>query len=201
MRKLVVAAAAAALLLLGPSGQAAKTPGVAFGPAVYVDQELAGGEPLVLADPVHGTLVYTAHEGTTHLYRNGLVSSPFGDFSFVSYYCNQVNVWWSSDGGVNWIRDRYLDTPCPTSPAINTGFSDPDLTMDAGGRVYNTGIDLANDALFSTANGGYNWDHGTPECHDGDRPWLAGGRKDEVFMGTNTQEGTISHQIFQSTDG
>jgi len=30
---------------------------------------------------------------------------------------------------------------------------------------------------------------------------LAGGRKNEVFMGTDTQEGQISHQIFQSTDG
>src|SRR5436190_14027152 len=195
MRKLVVAAAAAALLLLGPSGQAAKTPGVAFGPAVYVDQELAGGEPLVLADPVHGTLVYTAHEGTTHLYRNGLVSSPFGDFSFVSYYCNQVNVWWSSDGGVNWIRDRYLDTPCPTSPAINTGFSDPDLTMDAGGRIYNTGIDLVNDALFSSRAGGVTWDRGTAQCHNGDRPWLAGGKTDQVYLAPDTLEGSgTGHQ-------
>src|SRR5438067_11274687 len=198
MRKLVVAAAAAALLLLGPSGQAAKAPGVAFGPPVYVDQQLAGGEPLVLADPVHGTLVYTAHEGTTHLYRNGLVSSPFGDFSFVSNYCNQVNVWWSSDGGVNWIRDRYLGSPCPSSPAINTGFSDPDLTMDAGGRIYNTGIDLANDALFSSADGGRTWDRGTPQCHDGDRPWLAGGKANAVFMGTDPAEDSLNHRIFVS---
>jgi len=203
MRKLVVVAAAATILTLGPAtgGGAGKTPGVAFGPPVYVDQELAGGEPLVLADPVHGTLVYTAHEGTTHLYRNGLVSSPFGDFSFVSNYCNQVNVWWSSDGGVNWIRDRYLDSPCPTSPTINTGFSDPDLAMDAGGRIYDTGIDLVNDALFSSTDGGKTWTKGTVQCHDGDRPWLAGGVADEVFMATDTVEGTLSHQTFHSTDG
>src|SRR5438067_13698812 len=204
MRKLVVVAAAATILTLGPvtGGGAGKTPGVAFGPPVYVDQELAGGEPLVLADPVHGTLVYTAHEGTTHLYRNGLVSSPFGDFSFISNYCNQVNVWWSSDGGVNWIRDRYLDSPCPTSPAINTGFSDPDLTMDAGGRIYNTGIDLVNDALFSSADGGKTWTQGTAQCHDGDRPWLAGGKADQVWLGTDTVEGSGSgHTVFVSNDG
>src|SRR5438105_1973448 len=114
----------------------AVAPGPTFAPPVYVDQQLAGGEPEVFADTKHGTLIYTAHEGTTHLYRDGIVSSPWGDFSFVTNYCNQVNVWTSSDGGVNWFRDRYLGSPCPTSPAENTGFSDPDLTQDAGGRVY-----------------------------------------------------------------
>jgi hypothetical protein len=115
--------------------------------------------------------------------------------------CNQVNVWTSSDGGVNWLRDRYLDSPCPTSPAINTGFSDPDLTQDAGGRVYDTGIDLANDAVFSSVDGGKTWDRGTAQCHDGDRPWLAGGAANPVFMSTDTVEGTLSHQVFVSTDG
>ena len=43
-----------------------------FAPPIFVDQNLAGGEPLVTADPVHGTLVYTSHEGTTHLYQPGL---------------------------------------------------------------------------------------------------------------------------------
>lgn len=64
----------------------------------------------MFADTLHGTLVYTAHEGTTHLYRDGIVMSPWGDFSFVSNYCNQVNVWTSSDAGTNWYRDRYLGT-------------------------------------------------------------------------------------------
>jgi hypothetical protein len=204
MRTFVVAATAAVLLALSLSastGHAGKTPSVAFGPPQYVDQELAGGEPEVLADTLHGTLIYTAHEGTTHLYRDGLVMSPWGDFSFVSNYCNQVNVWTSSDGGVNWIRDRYLDSPCPTSPAINTGFSDPDLTQDAGGRVYNTGIDLVNDALFSSADGGKSWTQGTVNCHDGDRPWLAGGAANQVYMSTDTVEGTLSHQVFVSNDG
>ena len=106
------------------STSAAKTPAVGFGTPVYVDRDLAGGEPTVMADQLHGTLVYTSHEGTTHLYRDGLISSPWGDFSFVSNYCNQVNVWTSPDAGVNWFRDRYLGSPCPTSPAVNTGFSD-----------------------------------------------------------------------------
>jgi len=170
---------------------------VRFSHAIFVDHRLAGGEPLVIADTKHHTLIYTAHEGTTHLYRNGITNSV----DFVANYRNQVNIWVSKDDGRTWRRDNFDGTGFATMPTGNTGFSDPDLTMDEGGRVYDTGIDLANDALFSTHDGGYHWDRGTVQCHDGDRPWLAGARKDEVFLATNTQEGQISHQIFQSTDG
>jgi hypothetical protein len=199
---LALAAAAAFVLVLGVSGAVAGSSSndrLHFGTPVFVDRDLAGGEPLVMADALHGRLVYTSHEGTTHLYRDGLTSSPWGNFAFVSNYCNQVNVWTSTDDGVNWARDRYLGSPCPTSPAINTGFSDPDLAMDAGGRIYNTGIDLVNDALFSSADGGLTWDKGTPQCHDGDRPWLAGGDRDQVFLATDTNTG--GHEIFTSNDG
>jgi hypothetical protein len=192
----------AAITAALPSAGGAAPSGPTFAPPVYVDQQLAGGEPEVFADTLHGTLIYSAHEGTTHLYRDGLISSPWGNFSFVSNYCNQVNVWTSPDGGANWYRDRYLGTPCPTNPS-QTGFSDPDLTQDAGGRVYNTGIDLVNDALFSSVDGGKTWDRGTAFCHDGDRPWLAGGKANQVFMGTNAVEGTsdTGHEVFVSTDG
>jgi hypothetical protein len=193
-------AASLALVLAGGSGGASQA-AVGFASAVYVDQQLAGGEPEVIADTLHGKLVYTAHEGTTHLYRDGYTMSPWGDFAFVSNYRNQVNIWNSSDG-INWFRARYLGTTCPTSPLINTGFSDPDLTIDAGGRLYNTGIDLANDAVFSSVDGGTTWDRGTPYCHNGDRPWLAGGAANQVFMNSNTLEGDATgQQIFESTDG
>jgi hypothetical protein len=192
---LLFAAVASPSTAAGPSGPA-------FAPPLYVDQQLAGGEPEVIADPQHGTLIYSAHEGTTHLYRDGFVTAPWGDFSFVSNYCNQVNIWTSPDGGTNWFRDRYLGSPCPTSPAINSGFSDPDLTQDAGGRVYDTGINLVNDALFSSVDGGRSWDKGNADCHDGDRPWLAGGKPNQVFMSTDTAEGSGSgHQVFVSNDG
>ncbi len=207
MVSLRLPALAAVLGLIGvagllPGSSSAGPSAPTFAPAVYVDQTLAGGEPEVFADSLHGRLIYSSHEGTTHLYRDGIVNSPWGDFSFVSNYCNQVNTWTSPDGGVNWYRDRYLGSPCPTSPAINTGFSDPDLTQDAGGRVYNTGINLANDALFSSVDGGQTWDKGNADCHDGDRPWLAGGKADQVFLGTDTLEGSGSgHQVFISSDG
>jgi hypothetical protein len=186
--------ALAALVLVPPAATAAP---VRFAKPVFVDRHLAGGEPLVIADRKHHTLIYTAHEGTTHLYRNGLVNP----LDFVANYRNQVNIWVSKDDGRTWKRDNFAGTGFQTPPAKNTGFSDPDLTQDAGGRVYNTGIDLANDALFSTNDGGYNWDRGTPQCHDGDRPWLAAGKRNEVFMATDTVEGSLSHQIFRSDDG
>jgi hypothetical protein len=73
--------------------------------------------------------------------------------------------------------------------------------MDAGGRVYDTGIDLANDALFSSTDGGKTWPTGTLNCHDGDRPWLAGAKPNEVFFATDTVETQLSHTIFRSADG
>jgi hypothetical protein len=171
----------------------------AFAPAKYVDDtgRLAGGEPVLTTDPIHHTIVYSSHEGTTHIYKNGLPSET--TFLFLSGYRNQVNNWTSTDGGKTWKFAEFLGTGFTQPPIQNTGFSDPDLTQDAGGRVYNTGIDLANDALFSSNDGGKTWDRGTPQCHDGDRPWLAGGKKDEVFLATNTN--ADGHEIFTSTDG
>jgi hypothetical protein len=189
----------AVLLALALPAAAAAAPGpVSFGAPAYVDTQLAGGEPLVWQDPFHHTLLYTSHEGTTHLYRPGL-SSPSGSFQFISNYRNQVILWVSKDDGRTWTRVNYMGTGFRTDPSENTGFSDPDFTQDAGGRIYDTGIDLANDALFSSNDGGFSWDRGTIQCTDGDRPWLAGGVKDEVFMASDTLE--EGHVIFHSTDG
>ena len=195
--KFWLAALTLAASLIAPA--AASAAPLHFSAPIYVDQNLAGGEPLVTADPVHGTLIYTSHEGTTHLYQPGLASSS--TFSFLTGYRDQVNIWTSKDDGKTWQIVNYQATGFATDPSHNVGFSDPDLSTDAGGRTYNTGIDLANDALFSSADGGKTWDRGTPNCHNGDRPWLAGGKKDEVFLATNTTEGDPAHQIFQSTDG
>ncbi len=186
------------LVLPGLESQAMGAgPVVGFAQPVFVDNNLAGGEPVMAADPVHGTLVYSSHEGTTHLYRNGLVAP----LDFGSNYRNQVNVWTSTTGGATWQRDNLAGFQ-GAPPTKSQGFSDPDLTIDESARIYNTGIDLANDSLFSSVDGGRTFDKGTAQCHDGDRPWLAGGRPDEVFMGTDTVEGSGSgHQIFRSSDG
>src|SRR3954447_19005053 len=194
----------AGVLVLAPACALAKA--TAFSTPAYVDKELAGGEPLLWEDPLHKTLLYTSHEGTTHLYRAGF-QAPNGGFQFIANYRNQVVLWVSKDDGKTWTRIDYQGTGFRTDPEENTGFSDPDFTQDAGGRIYDTGIDLANDALFSSADGGITWDRGTIQCQDGDRPWLAGGRKDELFMATDAAEDIPSdpqqtgHILVQSTDG
>jgi hypothetical protein len=203
IRRAVLPVLLAGLAAGGALPAAATAAGFGFAKPVFVDQNLAGGEPIVQADPVHHTLVYSTHEGTTHIYRPGLASST--TFTFAGGYRNQVNIWTSKDGGRSFKRDDF-GGGFSTDPLKNSGFSDPDLTQDEGGRIYNTGINLANDSLFSSNDGGVTWDRGTAQCHDGDRPWLAGAKKDEVFLATNatnttnTAGGALSHQIFQSTD-
>ena len=181
---------------------AAAAPAYGFARPQYVDMHLAGGEPLIFADARHGTLIYSSHEGTTHLYRPGLTGSPAGDKDFGANYRNQVNVWVSNDRGATWRQVDWMGTGFVANPLIDNGFSDPDLTQDEAGNVYDTGINLANDSLFASADGGYHWTRGTAQCHDGDRPWLAGARANHVYLATDTVEGSGSgHQVFLSTDG
>ena len=198
-RRIAWAAGAAGLMALS----AAAAPGFAapaklhFGKPVVVDTHLAGGEPSIYWDPRHQDFIYSSHEGTTHTLRDGLAGAA-GTADFATNYRNQVNIWTSKDGK-DWARVDLSGTGFESNPSNNTGFSDPDLTQDAGGRVYNTGIDLVNDALFSSPDGGRTWDRGTVNCHDGDRPWLAAGPKDTVWLANDPTE--TDHTVWISTDG
>lgn len=180
--------------LAGPGVSAAGGDLVGFAPPVFVDQARAGGEPSVLHSSRFGDLVYSAHEGTTHLDRQGVAGGSTVQFLCPSVttadcYKNHVWIWTSDDGGRTWQRrDQGLTYP---------GFSDPDLSEDLGGTIYDTGIDLANDALFSSSDGGRTWPHGTVQCHEGDRPWLAGGAPGEVFLTTDTGTGS-GHTLYHS---
>lgn len=201
MRKLL--AVGIALVALGSAALAAPTaPAQAASPAIgfttpqFVDNSLGGGEPFVIASPKFHTLVFSSHEGTTHIYRNA--PSPFGIQQFLCplntngaiCYANHVNIWTSTDNSKTWkVSDEGYKF---------TGFSDPDLTTDAGGTIYNTGIDLVNDAVFSSSDGGMTWPDGTSNCHEGDRPWLAGGKAGTVFLATNASQG--GHSIWRSVD-
>jgi hypothetical protein len=198
----LLAAAALVLIPLGAHAVAGPKPTtLGFAAPVYVSQVLGGGEPFVLQSTKFGSLVFSAHEGTTLLYRPGIENSPGGDAQFLGNYRNQVGIWTSSNGGVSWNPVNWNNTEFFTNPLIDTGFSDPSMSQDAGGTIYDTGIDLANDALFSSADGGYTWPTGTAQCHDGDRPWLAGGVPGEVFLATDTVEGSGSgHDVYVSTD-
>jgi hypothetical protein len=205
-RPLLFAAALAAgfaFALAGGQAIAAGSTGtLGFGAPVYVSQTLSGGEPFVLQSTKAGTYVFSAHEGTTLLYRPGLENGLGGDLSYLGDYRNQVGIWTSSDAGRDWTPVNWNQTMFFTNPLINTGFSDPSMSQDAAGNIYDTGIDLANDALFSSSDGGLTWPTGTANCHNGDRPWLAGGVPGEVFLSTDTAEGSGNgHEVFVSTDG
>jgi hypothetical protein len=192
----VIGAIGGAFLLAPPAAGHAATTSVGFTAPAFVDTVRAGGEPGIMRSSKFGDLVYSSHEGTTHLDRNGIPSQstvqflcpdPTGD----GCYQNHVWIWTSDDNGATWqLRNEGLSY---------TGFSDPDLTEDTAGTVYDTGIDLANEALFSSRDGGKTWPTGTAQCHEGDRPWLAGGVPGEVFLSTDDQV-TGQHTLFHSSD-
>jgi hypothetical protein len=189
----IACVAAVAVFGMGAVAALAKATPPTFG-ADYVSTTLAGGEPFVIYSHGAGDLVYSGHEGTTHIDRT-YTTTPGSSCDlrtmtgFICSYDNQVNIWYSTDQGRTWTKS-------PGNPTY-TGFSDPSLTEDAGNNIYDTGINLANDAVFASSDGGKTWPVGTPQCHDGDRPWLAGGKAGEVFMSTDTVEG--GHSIFRGT--
>jgi hypothetical protein len=108
--RLLPAAAALALLTLVSlpgSGRAMSAQGpFGFGAPVFVDTTLGGGEPFVAYSPVSKALVYTAHEGTTHIFSSDVPGAPAESGGLVANYRNQVNVWTSSDGGSAWPSPR-----------------------------------------------------------------------------------------------
>jgi len=179
---------------------------VGFREPIYVDDQLAGSEGFVIdaVDPAHpdapGRLVYATHEGTTLFYRTGGSQSPVGDGDFASNYRNQVNLWTSADDGRSWQRADFNGTGFFTNPTQNSGFSDPDITQDGDGNVYIAGINLVNDSLVSSPDRGATWPTGTAQCHEGDRPWLAGGPGRSGFMGDNPSATDSGHIVVRSTD-
>jgi hypothetical protein len=185
---------------LGNIDAASAMGAVGYSSPVFVDSVRAGGEPLIWYSHKFGDLIYSSHEGTTHLDRNGatgaastagfLCPGALEPMVQQSCYSNHVWIWTSTDHGKTWVwREEGLQY---------SGFSDPDLTEDAAGNIYDTGINLVNDALFSSPDGGKTWPTGTANCTGGDRPWLAGGKANEVFLSTDTNQ--AGHQLFYSND-
>ena len=163
-----------------------------FGKPRFIDTQRAGGEPVsqVAQD---GSIIVSAHAGTTHVYKDPNAAPGAGDFAVG--YTNQTLNWRSADGGETWQYVGVAGQQAGPHSATSSGFSDPDLTMDAGGTIYNTEIDLANDSVFASPDDGQSWPTANPAAASGDRPWLTGQEKDEVFLYVNSP-----HQLWRSTD-
>jgi hypothetical protein len=171
----------------------AAPPKMSFAPPIYIDQNRAGGEPVsVVAQD--GSIIVSSHAGTTHLYKDPQALAGAADFA-VGYF-NQTLNWRSADGGRTW---NYVGTfgnmVGGPHTLTSTGFSDPDLTIDAGGRIYNAEINLANVSVYSSNDDGQSFGRANPIASSGDRPWVLGKDPDEVFL-------TISGgELKRSTDG
>src|SRR3954466_14361719 len=76
---------------------------VGFAKPAYIDQTLAGGEPIAYYDKVHQDYIYSSHEGTTHTWHDGVGGAPAETAGWGANYRNQVNIWTSRDGR-HWSR-------------------------------------------------------------------------------------------------
>lgn len=201
LRGAVAALAVAASLL--PATGSARSPDpvcpvprpspLSFDKPVFIDRNRAGGEPVsVVAHD--GSIIVSAHAGTTHIYKNPSAAGGSGDF--LVGYANQTLNWRSPDGGKTWRYVGLAGAPAGPHSATSTGFSDPDLTIDASGRIYNTEIDLVNIAVYSSPDDGQSWPFANPEVTAGDRPWLAGQDENEVFLYVRSD-----NSLWRSTDG
>ena len=180
---LVAAVPAISAIAQEPVCPTVEAPEVAFDAPKYIDTNRAGGEPVsVVAQD--GSIIVSAHAGTTHVYKNPTAAPGAGDF--LVGYSNQTLHWRSTDGGATWkfigVAGQGFGPHTPQS----TGFSDPDLTMDQGGRLYDVEIDLANNAVFSSVDDGKSWPHGHPFVGPGDRPWLTALERNEIFLYINS---------------
>lgn len=195
---LVPALLAGLLPLAGTASSSVRCPDVSpkplkFAKPKFIDKNRAGGEPVsIVAED--GSIIVSAHAGTTHIYKDPEASPGAGDF--LVGYANQTLNWRSDDHGKTWKYVGLAGQEYGPHSATSTGFSDPDLTMDQGGRIYNVEIDLANVAVFSSPDDGQSWPTANPVAASGDRPWLAGGEEDEVYLYVN-----LPKQLWRSTDG
>ena len=203
LRILFIAAGVAALGLL-PSASQAQTatcpgpptpPPLSFAPPTFISTNQAGGEPVsqVAQD---GSLLVSTHAGTTHIYKSP--DALPGAEDFIGGYTNQTLNFRSTDGGKTWNYIGLNGSPAGPHTVFSSGFSDPDYTMDAGGRIYNTEINLANDSVYSSSDDGQSFPVGNAVAGNGDRPWLTGTDPNTVYLYINS---TPLHYLQKSTDG
>jgi hypothetical protein len=170
----VIAAALSVFATALTFGRAVAGPtSLRFSHPVVVDHERAGGEPTVIAHP-SGTLLLATHAGNTHYWKS---AQEQPDSAFYGHHKGQTFVWRSEDTGKTW-------TPVDL-PVDGSGFSDPDLTIDAAGNIYESEINLANVTVAKSSDAGLTWEANPASMIFTDREWMAADRPNEVFMSGN----------------
>lgn len=176
-----------------------------FAKQTYVDRSRAGGEPTVEMHP-DGTMLYSAHAGTTHVY--GPEAGDEDTSAFAEHYTGQAYYWRSKDHGQTW---QFSERTLPPRGVPASGFSDPEFAVDSAGQVYISEINLANVAVSKSGNSGrtYRLQNLLGQTLE-DRQWMAADRKNVLYMtgnsfagGTFPTEpvGNVGHQLFSSHDG
>ena len=155
----------------------------------------------MLTDPVHHDDRLHQHEGTTHLYRPGLRRSRRSRSP--ANYRNQVNIWTSQRRRRD-VEARRLRSAGSRSrpdaehrlqrPRPHAGRGRPDLQHRHQPRQRLAVLLRATAARRGTA--------APRNCHDGDRPWLAGGKQGRGVPGHRTRRGhALATRSSSSTDG
>jgi len=177
-------------------------PAPVFGDMAIIDEERAGGEPIIATHP-DGTLLYGAHAGTTHVYGS---EAGGGTDPFWRHYDNQAYYYWSDDHGKTWT---FVPRDLPDN-VDGSGFSDPDFAIDTAGNVFISEINLLNVAVSASADSGRSYELRNFFGQDvADRQWSEADEKDVVYMvgnvfggGTSTSPaGKVGHTLFKSKDG
>jgi hypothetical protein len=201
--RVLIAVAALGLLPTAPGAGAQEPvtcpgpptpPPLTFGSPSYISTNQAGGEPVSIVAQ-DGSILVSTHAGTTHIYKEPTALPGAEDF--IVGYGNQTLNWRSSDGGKTWKYVGLNGSPAGPHTVFSSGFSDPDYAMDAGGRIYNTEINLANDSVYSSSDDGQSFPAGNAVAGNGDRPWLTGQEPNEVYLYINSLP---LHYLQRSTD-
>ena len=179
--------------------------------SAYIDEARAGGEPMIITHP-DGQLLWGSHAGTTHFYTPAAPSPSTG--AFVENYEGQTYAYVSEDGESWDFVPRQGPGPGDVTPVAGlpaTGFSDPEFAVDQAGNVYYSEINLANVAVYRSADGGRSY--GLQNVFGftmSDRQWMAADRENELYMSASgfgggpfpsDPVGTLEHFIAKSTDG
>lgn len=189
--------AGAVAIAAPPCGSAPGYVAPTFSTPTLLDTVRAGGEPSIQPMP-DGTLVYSAHAGTTHLLKG---RDPT---DFALGYDGTVNTWRSTDMGATWDQVQLLEQT--TGAPLPQGFSDPSTAVDAAGNVYLAAIDTATVYVGRSADGA-EFVGNKLAAFNMDREWLAADTDGLLYMkaapfgGWPTQDGLGAEILWRSTNG